>query len=105
MEIKLMKPKIEPTFQAEIYRALGNENEEYRVVIGPYGTEIPPRIGTFLDYYSISDFMNRKGIEGWVVEQVRELRKNSKKVKFDEEENFGYLMARAIGELANETAQ
>lgn len=101
MEIKFNKPKIESTFQAEIYRALFNGNEEYRVIIGLYGTECPRKIGSFLDYYSISDFMNRKGIESWIDKQARELKTKGKKIKFDK--NRGYLMAKAIEELANET--
>ncbi len=78
------KPRIEQTFQSEIYRSMNPQGEEeYRVVIGRYGTEVPPKIGEFLDFYSISDFFNSQGIDDWVREQVEQLKKEGKKIGFD----------------------
>jgi len=101
MDIIFKKPKIEPVFQAEIYHAMRDEQEEYRVVIGKEGTKVPPKVGQFIDYHAISDFMNRQGIEAWVSEQVQDLEKSGKRVEFDESPS--YIIARAIDELAEES--
>ena len=102
MDIIFKKPKIEPAFQAQIYISRGECGaEEYRVMIGRYGTEIPPMVGEFVDFYEISDFLNMKGIDEWVNEKVGLLEKEGKKVEFDE--NFSYLIAKAIDELAYES--
>lgn len=102
MDIIFSKPKIEPLFQSQIYRSRNASGmEEYRVVIGRYGTEVPPTIGEFLDFYSISDFLNMKGIEEWVDRKVEVLEKEGKKVEFDR--NFSYIIAKAIDELADES--
>ena len=98
MEIKVEKPKFEPIFQAEIYRARRDGAEEYRVVIGIAGTEVPQKVGEFLDYHAISDFDNRKGIEAWILKQVRELEKAGKRIVVDE--SHSYLISRGIEELA-----
>jgi len=104
MDIIFERPKIEPTFQAEIYRSRqGNGREEYRVLIGAYGTESPPTVGTFIDSYAISDFMNRRDVARWVRRKVAELEQKGKNVKFDESPS--YLMAGALEELAAESSR
>ncbi len=102
MKVIFKKPKIEPAFQAEIYRSKNPEGaEEYRVVVGAYGTMVPPKVGEFVDFHEISGFLNMKGIGEWVSGQVEELKKEGKKVEFDD--SFSYLMNRAIEELAEES--
>lgn len=101
MDIKFEKPKVEPLFQAEIYRTMRDNKEEYRVVIGREGTEVPPTVGQFIDYHAISDFTNRSELEAWVSEQVQVLEKEGKMVEFDE--SLSYIIARAVDELANES--
>ena len=101
METKFEKPKIEPLFQAEIYRAKQKDKEVYRVVIGREGTAVPPKEGEFIDYHEISDFMDRKGIEAWVNEQVGLLELEGKRVEFDK--SLSYIITRAVDELATET--
>jgi len=101
MEVEFEKPKIKPLFQAEIYRAMQDGKEVYRVVIGREGTAVPPKEGEFIDYHEISDFMDRKGIEDWVNEQVGELERSDQRVEFDK--NLSYVISRAVDELATET--
>jgi hypothetical protein len=102
MDVTFKKPEIEPLFEADIYISKGEGGkEEYRVVIGAYGTAVPPKVGEFLDYHAISAFMNMKDIGKWVNEQVVKLKKEGKKVEFDE--SLSYLMAGAIEELADES--
>lgn len=102
MKIVIHKPKTEPLFQAEIYRtrqetALGSEIL-YRVVIGSEGTDVPQKIGKFIDYFVISDFMGRAEIEKWIAVQAAELKKAGHNVEVDESPS--YQMVRALEELA-----
>ncbi len=104
MELVVERPKVEPRFQAEVYRTLQDEKEVYRIVIGREGTEVPRKVGRdfiFIDYHEISYFMNRTGIENWVNEQVRLLKFDGKRVEFDDSPS--YKMARVIDELASES--
>lgn len=101
MEIIFNKPKYEPYFIATIYTR-GN-NLEYRVNIGKEATdtgmdndEMP--VG---DYVAESGFLKRKGIEKWIYKQVSALKKEGKKVEFDD--NFSYMMTKAIEELVQES--
>jgi len=101
MEIQVKKPRIEPHFQSEVYRAMQGVNEFYRVVVGRQGTEIPKKVGEFIGYHAISDFMNAREIENWVNEQVQVLEKTGKRVEFDE--NQSYIVSKALEELASES--
>jgi len=102
MEIIFKKPRIKPTFQAEIYRSRNAGGvKEYRAVIGRYGSAVPPKVGEFVDYHAISDFLDTDGIKAWVNGKVEELDKEGKKVAFDESPS--YLISRLIEELAAES--
>lgn len=82
------------TFQAEIYRSMQDGAEVYRVVIGMYGAEVPPKVGEFAGYHEISDFMDKTGIDTWVRAQVVQLAHDGKRVEFDE--NPSYRLGAAI---------
>jgi len=106
MQMTFEKPKVEPLYQAEIYRTMQDGEEVFRVAIGMYGCEVPPKQGEFIDYHKISDFMSRKEIETWLLNQQGELaKKKGKSLNYDlnESELMGLALEWLIAESPIET--
>lgn len=101
IKLEFKKPEIEPRFQAQIYVTLQEEKEVYRLLVGREGTEVPKVVGDFVGYHEISGYMDGKGIEAWIKEQVELLEAEGKSVEYDE--SLSYLVARAVDELASES--
>lgn len=98
MDIRFNPPKIARRYQAQIYlsRNAGGQ-EEYRVVIGREGTEVPKKVGEFLEHHEISDFLPIGQVREWVVARALVLKMRGKKVEFDQ--NTGYFCGAIVGSL------
>lgn len=101
MELIFKKPEFEPRFVATVYTT--DNPEVYRVNIGREATDtgMGNDVMPSGDYVAQSGFLDRTGVEEWVVEEVRELDKSGRRVEFDE--NAGYKMTRVLDELAAES--
>ena len=100
MKIIFEKP---PEYMYQAYidkRKLGNV-VFYELAIGGEGSEHPASRGKFLSCYAVSNFMKLKGIEKWVGEKVKELRKNGERIDFIG--NSSCLIDQAIIELAEKS--
>lgn len=103
IDITFAKPRIEPMFEAVIYRSMGDDgNEVYRVLIGEHGTEAKYQ-GKFVGFHDFTGLTTKDIVEAWVRKKVNDLRDKGNKVEFDQ--NFRYTMSRVVDSLTREQKQ
>jgi hypothetical protein len=103
MEIIVRRPKIEPVFQAVIYRASPAPGRPlYRVLIGAEGSEVKLP-DDYLEFVEASDFLGMAEVERWAEEKARKISEEGNAVEFDDRGSFLYLMARVVEEMASDS--